>query len=846
MISLVPRSVRARLWTAIALLSAAVLGVSISTWFALQRVDERMQELHQQSLSRVAQAIDLSKRSSDLATSAPYLLNQRSNFLIDQEGRKLITVLKQVRQEWPNETTGEHDEPLAVGPITDAMERAVEDLIEASKDLDVIQSHVREAIAKLGKLREHVVANIENPNIGDATRLIWWTLQSMNADALNAAYANNLIGVGEEQRHYQRQIRQLSSVQLTKLQTIFRDELENITMNAGGIFELRRQELAVNLEAQNALFRIRRDANSVNELAANYAGRAEAFLAQERSNSSSAIQFIRLTVAAISSVSLILAIAAALFVSRYVAFNISRVSEAMVRLATGDRSSALPRKIGQDDEIGDLFRSFRSFRANALRLDRSNRQLNQRNALFEKVFANIAYGIAITDVTGKITAFNPAFSRILSLTEEEPIKEPLATWFYGGKFHAAAKAHDLKISLRGQIELTADDGQVLELRASQLPDDGRVWLLADVTESQNLSKRLAQIDRIETLGKVAGDTAHDFANILSTIRTHSHLLKTSLPGSITKNLSAIENAVEFGSSLTERLLAFARKQNLAPETIELNNLLAGMIDLVEIGLKDDVELRVQYSKSELYVLADPGQLESTLLNLILNANNAIPDAGVIDVKLERSSDGEAMIVIKDNGIGMPTNVRIRAIEPFFSTRASEGGTGLGLSIVYGFIKQSGGNLEIDSKEGRGTKIFVTLPAVEPKLDVATNQDNRLALVVDDDQNVLNTVSSQLSSLDIKTMTCETISEALSLIDRNAFDLIISDFDLGTEINGEDFLQIVEDKLPQVDRILMSGKSSLNENYNGSHRFIEKPITSEKIMSAFTVSDQQTKQHHDLT
>jgi ActR/RegA family two-component response regulator len=198
-------------------------------------------------------------------------------------------------------------------------------------------------------------------------------------------------------------------------------------------------------------------------------------------------------------------------------------------------------------------------------------------------------------------------------------------------------------------------------------------------------------------------------------------------------------------------------------------------------------------------------------------------------------------VIKDNGIGMPTNVRIRAIEPFFSTRASEGGTGLGLSIVYGFIKQSGGNLEIDSKEGRGTKIFVTLPAVEPKLDVATNQDNRLALVVDDDQNVLNTVSSQLSSLDIKTMTCETISEALSLIDRNAFDLIISDFDLGTEINGEDFLQIVEDKLPQADRILMSGKSSLNENYNGTHRFIEKPITSEKIMSAFTVSDQQNKQ-----
>ena len=831
MISLVPRSVRARLWTAIALLSAAVLGVSISTWFALQRVDERMQELHQQSLSRVAQAINLSKRSSDLATSAPYLLNQRSNFLIDQEGRKLITVLKQVRQEWPNETTGEHDEPLAVGPITDAMERAVEDLIDASKDLDVIQSHVREAIAKLGKLREHVVANIENPNIADATRLIWWTLQSMNADALNAAYANNLIGVGEEQRHYQRQRRQLSSVQLTKLQTIFRDELENITMNAGGIFELRRQELAVNLEAQNALFRIRRDANSVNELAANYAGRAEAFLAQERSNSSSAIQFIRLTVAAISIVSLILAIAAALFVSRYVAFNISRVSEAMVRLATGDRSSALPRKIGHDDEIGDLFRSFRSFRANALRLDRSNRQLNQRNALFEKVFANIAYGIAITDVTGKITAFNPAFSRILSLTKEAPIKEPLATWFYGGKFHAAAKAHDLKISLRGQIELTADDGQVLELRASQLPDDGRVWLLADVTESQNLSKRLAQIDRIETLGKVAGDTAHDFANILSTIMTHSHLLKTSPPGSITKNLSAIENAVEFGSSLTERLLAFARKQNLEPEKVELNGLVEGMVDLIEIGIKDSVSLKISRSDTPLHVLADPGQLESTLLNLVLNANNAIENKGLIEVSLSSDPFGDASIIVRDDGFGMSNEIKTRSIEPFFSTRTGDGGTGLGLSIVYGFIKQSGGNLEIESEEGKGTQVTVTLPMAQSTSAGKMPGSTKAALVVDDDEKVRYGLASILKDLNYEATLCSNPTEAFNNIQRNEYELVVSDFDLGPDVNGYQVLQKVAQKIPAAQRMLISGKSSLDQVNVGTNILLQKPITLEKLKTA---------------
>ena len=418
MISLLPRSIRARLWTAIALLSLAVVGVSLMTWIGLQRVDQRMEALHQQSLSRVAQAIDLSKRSSDLATSAPYLLNQRSNFLIDQEGRKLISVLQTVRQEWParENTSPDHDidpNQLSIAPITIQMESGIKDLVAASKRLDVIQSDVRRVIAVLGDLREQIVNAIEDPNVDNDQRLLWWTLQSMNADALNAAYANNLIGVGEEQRQYQRQKRQLLSEDLNLQQQMLADQLQSLVRGNTGIFELRRLELSINLEAQNALFRIRRDANLVNELAVEYARQAENFLSQQRLDSSSTIQFIKITLAAVSLVSLILAMSAALFVSKYVARSISQVSDAMVRLAQGDRTSVLPRKLNNDDEIGDLFRSFRNFRANALRLDRSHKQLNQRNALFEKVFANIAYGIAITDPTGKVTASNPAMARIL-------------------------------------------------------------------------------------------------------------------------------------------------------------------------------------------------------------------------------------------------------------------------------------------------------------------------------------------------------------------------------------------------------------------------------------------------
>ncbi len=193
---------------------------------------------------------------------------------------------------------------------------------------------------------------------------------------------------------------------MTPDQTAFLAQLEKYIWEADGFFEQRRQDLSTNLDAQNALFRIRYEANRINALASAYANQAELFLAQERVESSSTIRITRVSVAAISAISLLLALMAAIIVSRYVTFSISRVSAAMVRFANGDRTRPLPRRLGGKDEIGDLFRSFLSFGANAQRLDRSNRQLDQRNALFEKLFTNISDGTAMTDDTGRLTAHN--------------------------------------------------------------------------------------------------------------------------------------------------------------------------------------------------------------------------------------------------------------------------------------------------------------------------------------------------------------------------------------------------------------------------------------------------------
>ncbi|MFK7876393.1 MAG: ATP-binding protein [Paracoccaceae bacterium] len=816
---LLPRSVRGRLWSVLTILSLAILGISGLTWTTLHRVDAQLEELHRQSLTQVAQAIDLSKRTSDLATSAPYLLTQRSNFLIEQEGEQLVAILRRVREQWPAAEAADtkRDELF---PITLSMEDGINDLVEASQSLDQIQSQIRSRTATLSRLREDVTTAIEEPSTLDPERLVWWTLQSMNADALNAAYADNLIGVGEEQRQYQRQATSIRDTPLTKAQITFLDQLTTQVSGEAGIFELRRAELGVVLNAQNALFRIRRDANQINELAAQYAREAEAFLTQERDASSSMIQFTRVSIAAISLIALACALAAAMFVSRYVAFNIGRVSEAMVRLAKGDRSSALPRQMSATDEIGDLFRSFRSFRANALRLDRSHRQLNQRNALFEKVFANISDGIAITDAAGKLTASNPAFDNIIGLSGAKSDLGDIAHWFRTSRFGPSAIAAGLKNSHRGPLEFSSADGQFLELRASRLPDEGRVWLLADVTEQRKIQDRIDQMDRIETLGKLAGDTAHDFGNILATIRTHAHLLNTT---SAPDNIAAIENAVEYGASLTERLLAFARKQPLTPEVVELNTLISGMIELVEIGLKSGVDVKVTHTADPVFVLADPGQLESAILNLVLNANNAMLTAGTIKIKVSNSDPNIAGITVIDTGVGMSPEVRKKAIEPFFTTRSAEGGTGLGLSIVYGFINQSGGTIDIKSREGDGTCIQIILPIAQVPL-AADNQEMRTALILDDNPEDRRATATVLSSLGYTTVMCPSIEEATAALDQQTIDLIVSDFDLGPGQSGLDFLEAVHRRLPTAQRVLISGKSMSTEALPSQVAFLEKPVS----------------------
>lgn len=796
------------------------------TWVALLRVDTRLQDLHRQSLSQVAQAIDLSKRSSDLASSAPYLLNQRSHFLLQREGEQLVSVLKRVRTEWPTGKENEQDRATLL-KRTAEMEKGIVDLVQVSVALDETKSLILNRTAELSSTREDIIQNIEDPSAGMQEQLIWLLLQSMSGDSLNAAYITNLIGVGEEQRHFQARRKYVNTLPKTQEQNAVLNNLNQLLYGNSGIFELRRKELGLNLEAQNALFRIRREANAINRLSTEFAQRSELSLANERKVSSRTIQITRISVAFISLVALFLALIAALYVSRYVAQSIGSVAEAMVRLANGDRRVLLPRRDEGKDEISDLFRSFRIFRITALRLDRTNRLLDQRNALLEKVFANITDGIAITDAAGSVAVSNPAFKHILSV---DSISGSLVHYLRGSSFGKSARKADLVEGFRGAVELRSEDGQLLEIRASRLPDQGCVWLVTDVTERRKISERMEQIDRIEMLGKLAGDTAHDFANVLSTILTHTHLIEPDNDNT-QAHVSSIENVVEYGASLTQRLLAFASKQSLAPEVFDLNTLIDGMVELIEIGLKPGVIFEVSKTQDPVLVRADPGQLESAIFNLVLNGNNAIDENGLIRLSLSTANEEKAELTVADTGCGMSPDVVAKAVQPFFTTRAKSGGTGLGLSIVHGFINQSGGELEILSQETVGTSVTIHLPLATELVEQIEATEETWALLVEDNGPDREKTGSILRSLGFKVRTSKNKHEAKLELASRSYDLIVSDFDLGGEQAGIEILNLSINGSPLAKRILISGRSTLTTEDASNYTFVAKPVTKASIKTA---------------
>ena len=388
-------------------------------------------------------------------------------------------------------------------------------------------------------------------------------------------------------------------------------------------------------------------------------------------------------------------------------------------------------------------------------------------------------------------------------------------------------------------------------------------LLATVLQRSSSEEALHHAQRLESVGQLTGGVAHDFNNLLTVISGNLQVLQ-DLPGHagdpmLQQAVGSAMRATRRGAELTAKLLAFSRRQVLQPGRVDVQALLGSLTDMLRRTL--DQRVAIGLEAQALHCLADPMQLESALLNIAINARDAMPQGGRLDFACRQvaampaqaaareEEDGEAApelgyvaIAITDNGSGMSEEVLERAFEPFFTTKEAGRGTGLGLSTVYGFARQSRGGVAIASAPGAGTTVTLYLPrtvaaakssaAAEGAATAGRLPHGLRVLLVEDDAEVRRVVHASLASLACVTHACASAEEALTVLDsEEAVDLLLSDVMLGPGMRGTDLAEVARAQLPGLPVLLVSGYTSGVQDEAAGWELLPKPFGSAELGQA---------------
>ena len=364
--------------------------------------------------------------------------------------------------------------------------------------------------------------------------------------------------------------------------------------------------------------------------------------------------------------------------------------------------------------------------------------------------------------------------------------------------------------------------------------------LLDITAQKKLEEQLLQSQKMDALGQFAGGIAHDFNNLLTGISGYADLAASSIDETspARRCLDGIKTAATEAASLTARLLAFSRRHVPERRLIDLNDTVVGAVDLLRRVLREDVEVRLELAEALPPVSADPAQLKQVVLNLALNGRDAIAGAGTLTLVTE--SIGEVVVLrVRDDGVGMDAATRVRALEPFFTTKESGEGTGLGLSVVYGVVDALGGTIGIDSEPGAGTTVEVLLPAadgtadpIEPLGLAPRSGRAERVLVVEDRALVRDLARDLLTAAGFEVAVANGAEAALALA--GPFDLLLSDVVMpGT--SGPALAQRLRSDQPDLRVVFMSGYTDdvLGDDVLAlpGTSFLRKPFGAEALVDA---------------
>ncbi len=468
-------------------------------------------------------------------------------------------------------------------------------------------------------------------------------------------------------------------------------------------------------------------------------------------------------------------------------------------------------------------------------------RLDREQALFRSIFDSLPDAVVICDTGYRIRLVNPAFTETFGFTQDEVLgkscgslcERPQDAERFGRPGSPVAGSRPEIMLFRRR------SGQTFPARGAHLAIVDRngnviggLALIHDVTAERQQAAALLQAQRVEAVGQLTGGVAHDFNNLLTVILGNIELLEPRLESELSRSLaSEAREAAEMGARLTDRLLTFARRQRLETCRINLNEFVLSLTELLRRTIGSDIDLSTSLAADLWSTEADPGQIENAVLNLAINGRDAMPGGGRLVIETRNTSlDAEdvadvpgfaagdyVVLSVADTGEGMAPEVKERAFEPFFTTKGPSKGSGLGLSTIYGFARQSGGNITIYSELGRGTTVNLYLPraktagarAESPAAAAAARANaGEAVLVVEDDDRVRRLTATRLKQLGYRVHEAANGQAALAVLaETPGIDLVFSDLVMPGGMSGLDLAKQVRAEYPGTRLVLTSGYSA---------------------------------------
>ncbi|KWD49402.1 hybrid sensor histidine kinase/response regulator [Burkholderia ubonensis] len=825
-----PWSVRTKLTATFLLLFGITLAVVVVGVLGMRANQNALDEYEANVVPEIARALELSDKVAQLAAVAPSMMLTDSPDLLHNDTELLRGLLGDIRRLSP----GFGMQP---GPAAKAGERlaVTDDLDAIDQDLArllVVSGRQRQLKEELGELR------MENDRIGASiardksliaqrapTLLEIW---ARTAGALQAANAAELGSAESDNEALWLRVRERGE---DRRQPALADALQRLDGGARSVFAVRREFLASETQTGYLVTLLRGHADHLSGKSARYVERLRQ-IASERSDK------VRKVAVSSQSGLLLLAVAGVAVALLGVAYasrilrKLQAMTRVMARLAKGVTSDRMP-STHRPDEIGELARAFEVFRTNLIEKEQLTQGLEAQRRLQESVLNSMNDGVSVHDAHGSLIAWNPTFATLLGIDAAAlhaglPLAtlrravDPPARWRQVSRETATRTSDGARIAASAELHLR--DRRILEFHCQPLPDGGWVAVCRDLTSRRAVEAELRQAQKMDVLGQLTGGVAHDFNNFLVAILGNLELLLPRLDGQHDAQTMAerARRAAERASRLTRRLLAFARRQPLQAERVSVRAMLAEMLDLVEYSAGQRVTVVLEPAAEPLWVNVDRGQLENAVLNLTLNSAAAMPDGGTLTLAARRepAADGAAapcaiVLSVTDTGCGIAPLLLDKVIEPFFTTKAAGEGSGLGLSSVYGFVRQSGGDLRIHSEVGRGTRVELWLPegaaperrgaaTAAPALPAALRAGTRV-LVVDDDPEVRDTALSQFAALGAQADAVATGEAAFDWLAKHGpVTLVLSDISLGAGGSGIAFAARLAQRWPAQRVALTSG------------------------------------------